>query len=116
MTEPPYLTRDDIIAELRGEGIAPPRLYAEGFPHNNCGGFCIKAGQGHFAHLLRMRRASYLAHEAEEASFGGHTILRDRTGGETKPLSLRTLRERIEAGRQIDLFDIGGCGCFSEVT
>lgn len=74
MIEPPYRTKDSLIAELKTFGIEPPRMYAEGFPHNNCGGFCIKAGQAHFAHLLRMRPASYAEHEAEEASFGGHTI------------------------------------------
>lgn len=115
MIESPWWTRDDLIAELRREGIAPPRMYAEGWPHNNCARFCIKAGVGHFAHLLRRRPDLYAFHEEQEADpiFGGHTILRDRIGGETKPLSLRQLRERIEAGGQIDMFDIGGCGCFS---
>ncbi len=81
----------------------------------NCGGFCIKAGQAHFATLLRERPEVYAVHEAEEADpiFGGHTILRDRIGGDTKPYSLRQLREHIQAAGQIDMFDIGGCGCFS---
>ena len=30
------------------------------------------------------------------------------------PLSLRQLRERIQNGGQVDMFDIGGCGCFVE--
>ena len=32
----------DVIREEWG--IEPPRLYAMGFPHNNCGGQCIKQG------------------------------------------------------------------------
>jgi hypothetical protein len=32
----------DVIREEWG--IEPPRLYAMGFPHNNCGGRCIKQG------------------------------------------------------------------------
>jgi len=41
------------------------------------------------------------------------SILRDRTGGHTKSLSLAAFRERIE--RQPSLFDKddwGSCGCF----
>ncbi len=64
------------------EGIAPPRLYAMGFPHNNCGGFCVKAGQAHFALLLRTMPERYAYHEAKEnelrAELGWRqTILRD---------------------------------------
>jgi hypothetical protein len=119
MCGPPYLTKPDMIAALKREGITPPRLYAMGFAHNNCGGFCIKAGLGHFANLLRTMPDRYAYHEAKEAELRQavgwrNTILRDRIGGETKPLSLKRLREQIEAGGQVDLFDIGGCGCFSE--
>jgi hypothetical protein len=114
LCEVPYLGKQDLFAALRAAGIARPRLYDEGFAHNNCGGFCVKAGHGQFAHLLKMRPALYAEHERAEAEFdnAGRTILRDRVGGDTKPLSLRTLRERIERGWQPDLFDIGGCGCF----
>jgi hypothetical protein len=117
MTEPPYLTKPDMIAWALDEGLQPSRAYAQGFAHDNCGGFCVKAGIGHFAHLLRTRPEVYREHERQEADFGGkRTILRDRSGGTTKPLSLRALRQRIEAGGQVDMFDIGGCGCFSEGT
>jgi hypothetical protein len=41
-------------------------------------------------------------------------MMTDRTGnGVKKPLTMRTLRLRIEAGEQADMFDIGGCGCFA---
>ena len=39
-------------------------------------------------------------------------ILRDRTGGEARPLTLRALRERIESGGEVSLWDVGGCACF----
>jgi hypothetical protein len=39
-------------------------------------------------------------------------ILSDVVDGTKRPLTLTTLRERIEAGQQPDMFDIGGCGCF----
>jgi hypothetical protein len=39
------------------------------------------------------------------------TILKDRRGGETKPLLLRDLRIRIESGEQFPKYAWGGCGC-----
>lgn len=120
MTEPPYLNRTDLFNLLAAAGIELPRLYRLGFRHNNCGGFCVKAGQGHFAHLLRTLPERYAEHEAEEEAFRQFigkdvSILRDRVGGDTKPLTLRELRERIQSAPQtIDLFDWGGCGCFTE--
>src|SRR5690606_35946081 len=66
MTEPPMLTKDDMLDWLRREGIEPPRLYKMGFPHNNCGGFCVKAGQAHFALLWRTMPERYLYHEQRE--------------------------------------------------
>lgn len=116
MSEEPLLEKSQMLELLQREGIKQPYLYDLGFPHNNCGGFCIKAGQAHFAHLLRMLPARYAYHEAEEekmrARVGDYSILRDRTGGTTKTLSLRTLRERIEQRTAtFDTFDWGGCGC-----
>ena len=117
MCEKPCLTKEGMLSWLRREGITPPRLYAMGFPHNNCGGFCVKAGVGHFTHLLKTMPERYAFHEQQEqklrAIVGDHSILRDRRGGETKPLTLKELRERIEANDcgQLDLLEWGGCGC-----
>ena len=118
----PYMMKDDMLLWLKSEGIAPPRLYRLGFSHNNCGGFCCKAGQGHFANLLRTLPERYAYHESKEEEmrqFLGREVsmMTDRAGGDEKrPLTMRALRERIQAGAQIDLFDIGGCGCFSEAA
>lgn len=118
LCEAPYLRKDQMLAALTARGIKPPRLYALGFPHNNCGGACIKAGQAHFAHLLRVLPEVYAEWERNEdalrAQLGDVSILRDRTGGEARPLSLREFRERLS--RQAPLFDQhewGGCGCFA---
>ncbi len=115
MCEAPYLDKRAQLADLRAVGIAPPRLYEMGFPHNNCGGFCIKAGISHFALLLRTMPERYREHEAKEeemrAMLGDVSILRDRRGGVSVNLTLRALRERIEAGGQTELYDWGGCGC-----
>ena len=53
MTEKPLVDKNQMKEMLKAEGINLPRLYTMNFAHNNCGGFCIKAGQGHFANLYR---------------------------------------------------------------
>lgn len=118
MTQPPYLTKAQMLDWLKREGLNPPRLYEMGFPHNNCGGFCIKAGQAHFAHLLKKLPERFAYHEGKEEEMrkivGDYSILRDRTGGTTKTLTLRELRKRIENKQTVDLFEWGGCGCSVE--
>lgn len=120
MCDPPYLTKPDMLAWLKREGIEPPRLYTMGFAHNNCGGFCIKAGLGHFANLLRTMPDRYAYHEAKEEELRQYlgrddiTIVRDWATRPPKNITLRQLRERIESGKQVDAFDQGGCGCFVE--
>jgi len=122
LCEPPYLSRSDLFKWLEREGIECPRLYRLGFAHNNCGGFCCKAGQGHFAHLLRTLPHSYGEHEANEEALRQMlkrdvSILVDRRGpGKRRPLTLRELRLRLEAGGAVDRYDIGGCGCFTEAA
>ncbi len=118
MCEPPYLSKPDMLRWLKAEGIAPPRLYEMGFAHNNCGGFCCKAGQGHMANLLRQMPERYRQHEMAEAAMRAYldrdvSMMTDRSGdGLKKPLTMETLRVRIETGAQVDMFEIGGCGCF----
>jgi hypothetical protein len=112
----PFFYKAEILDLLRAEGIEPPRLYKMGFPHNNCGGFCIKAGQGEFARLFWAMPERYREHEAKEEEMRAYlgkdvSILRDRTGGQTRPLPLIELRRRIETGQSLDMDDGGGCGC-----
>ncbi len=118
MCNAPYVMKDHIFERLKEEGIRPPRLYGMGFPHNNYGGFCIKAGQGQFKLLLEKMPKRFAYHEAKEQeilTFLGRddiSILRDRRGGTSKPMTLRMLRERIEQGcPDVDPLDLGGCGC-----
>lgn len=125
LCSPPYLTKRDMLRLLNAEGIRTPRLYDLGFSHNNCGGFCIKAGFGHFANLLRTMPDRYAFHEQKEQEFRsmmGRTDIsilkrqpfRDGDGKRVgyQPVTLKEFREEIEAGGQADMFDIGGCGCF----
>lgn len=88
---------------LSAAGIELPRLYRQGFAHNNCGAACVKAGKGQWARLLRTNPRLYRHHERREAEIRDHlgkevTILREQRDGVRYGISLRTLRERLEAG------------------
>jgi hypothetical protein len=122
LIDPPLLSKDEMIAAAKARDIEPPRLYKMGFPHNNCGGFCVKQGQAAFLHLLKTMPDRFDYHEQQETAFRERTgkdvaILRDRRGGTTKPLTLKQLRvvhetvDPEEEAKQLDLFDWGGCGC-----
>lgn len=118
LCDPPFRWKRDYYQDLADVGIKLPYLYGLGFGHNNCGGFCIKAGMGHFQMVLERLPDRYRQFEAEEEAlrtFLGKNVavLRDRSGKRTRPLPLREFRERLEAGSiNADPFDLGGCGCF----
>lgn len=121
LCEPPYQDKHQWIAGAREAGLIEPRLYSMGFPHNNCGGGCVRAGQAQWAHLLQVFPFRFHHWEENEermrATLGADVaILRERGGGESKPLTLASLRQRIEARAEanpmLDVDDWGGCGCF----
>lgn len=117
LSEPPYANKEQIMAQLRSVGIEPPRLYAMGFKHNNCGGGCVKAGQAQWAHLFKLMPERYARWEAEEEGIRQYlgkdiSILKDRRNNESKPLTLRAFREGLQASQQYDLMDWGACSCY----
>lgn len=118
-------------------GIKKPRIYEMGFPHNNCGGMCVRAGQGQFARLLDLRPALYARQEQrneyarkaieaktavriangtyrgknEKGSAGG--FIRVTRNGETEYLHMKEFREHVQSGELIPArYEMGGCGCF----
>lgn len=120
-------------------GIRKPRLYDMGFVHNNCGGMCVRAGQGQFALLLDKRPALYMKHEARNeavrreiarrvnerkaagtykgksgnGSSGG--FIRVQRDGEIQYLHMREFRERVQSGElKPARYEMGGCGCFTD--
>lgn len=116
MCDRPYLDRCDVLELVAEHGLEPPRLYALGFPHNNCGGFCVKAGFAAFELLLREMPERYREHELAEEELRAYlgkpiAIMRSRAGETVTPVTMREFRGRVEAGERFDRTDFGGCGC-----
>lgn len=119
LCDPPYQTKYELLRELDAAGIKRPRLYDKGFAHNNCGGFCCKAGKSHFALLLNTMPERYAFHEEQEQRLRGlginGTVLTRVSNGVKTPITLREFRESL----QFDGYDqmsfnddlAAGCGC-----
>lgn len=118
LCEAPYLTRTDMIAELKKNNIELPRLYKMGFAHNNCGGGCVKAGQAQWAALLKEMPDRYKYFEDRQNKMmaeipTARPFLRKTENGELKYLTLTRFKEMVrQEPQQVDAFDWGGCGCF----
>lgn len=123
----PVIWKDQALATLVAAGIEPPLLTRQGFPHANCGGGCVKAGIGQFRRLLTMAPDTYTTWEREEQAMREFlekdvSILRDRRGGTTVPLTLRALRERIEAEDHdtllalLDVDEGDSCNCMGDYS
>ena len=88
----------DLAAEVRGWGIHPPRMYAMGFHHNNCGGRCPRQGQAEWRRLRRyfperfveMMRWENWA-RSQDDSRANRAFLKSRRGGRVSPLPLCSL-------------------------
>ena len=83
LSGPPYLDKSHMLQIIRDDGMEPPKLYESGAMHNNCGGFCIKAGQAQFKWLLDNFPDRYSYHECKEQALRDYlqkdvAILRDR--------------------------------------
>ncbi len=122
LNEPPYVDKCHIAAFLDTIGIAVPQLYTLGFDHNNCSALCVKAGQAHWAMVYFTLPERYAYAEAKEEEVRQHlgkdvSILKDRRGGRTRPMTLRAFRERLEANPDdYDKHEWGGCGCFASTV
>lgn len=100
-------------------GIDIPYLYKIGFPHNNCGGRCVRQGQKEWLRLkatfperFEEVREWEERHRAIGDARKDYAILRDRRGGVLRPLTLTELALRddpLEAAGPAD--DRIGCFC-----
>jgi 3'-phosphoadenosine 5'-phosphosulfate sulfotransferase (PAPS reductase)/FAD synthetase len=100
-----FFIKDKITTWLNTNGIEIPRLYKDGYTHNNCSGGCVRAGKKSWIHLLKSNPEIYRERERVESSFkdGSYTYMKD--------ISLKKLRE--EQGKHCNLFeDEMPCVCF----
>ncbi len=99
--------------------IEPPRLYQFGFPHNNCGGRCIKQGINEWLRLrvvMPDRFAEVRDWEQAQRAKGGpratYAIARDQSASQVKPMTLVEIEQRElpedDAPSQDDMF---ACMC-----
>lgn len=108
-----------LLAPLDAFGLERARLYLLDYLHNNCGGFCCKAGQAHWANRFRVqpKRYAYDAMmERKLITFLGVNVamLTDRRGGDKKPMPLDTFAQRLceEPTSEFEyLPGESGCGC-----
>lgn len=105
---------------LKDAGIARPRLYRKNYIHNNCGGFCIKAGHAHYQNRFYVDPERYAYDQMMERKLGEYigkpvTMLTDRANDNVKkPLSLAAFGDRLRANPQLNFeYEPGssGCGC-----
>ena len=120
LTQPPYVTKENMLAEAEALGLRPPRLYSLGFKHNNCGGGCVRAGQKQFKLLLETMPDRFAEWERQEEKMQDYlgtevTILTKTINGQKLPLSLSKLRQMAqEQPTLIDMTDEGSsCNCTS---
>ncbi|WP_238412378.1 YfjI family protein [Saccharothrix deserti] len=125
LIDPPYYPKDHWLDQARKAGIEPPVMYAQGYPHANCGGACVKGGQAQWARLLRTDPDRYADNEREEQAFRDAlgkdvAVLRTRKGGTTRPLPLTVLRTQVQGTNALqpgfDQDDWGGCGCMTDIA
>lgn len=104
---------------LAKSGLVRPRLYRKRYVHNNCGGFCIKAGHGHYLNRLGADPDRYAYDETMERKISEWvgqpvTMLTDRRGGDKVMMSLGELRASVSAGMFEEVDNEpgdSGCGC-----
>ena len=123
----PYIYRSTLVEDGRiinkdyseQFGIKRPRLYNWKLGHNNCGGFCIKAGLGHYKALFEASPERYAEFEAKEAdvyeTIGAvYPFLKKTEDKVLRRLTLKQYREEYLEPNLVSLKDsqeYGGCGC-----
>lgn len=103
----PYEFRDYSVVSRDDWGIEPPRMYVMGYSHANCGGRCVKQGQGDWLRTLINFPERYAEAENWENTMRNHPVRKDYAimkevkGGVAYPLTLSQLRRRYEADKEI---------------
>jgi hypothetical protein len=102
---------------LKEYNIEEPFLYTIGLTHNNCGGFCVKAGLGHYRNLYERDKEAYLEFEKKEEEVypfckSKFPFLVKSVGGAKRRLTLREYRlEFLEPNKVDDEMLTTNTGC-----
>jgi 3'-phosphoadenosine 5'-phosphosulfate sulfotransferase (PAPS reductase)/FAD synthetase len=120
LIEPETMFKGTPEEECNLRGIEIPRLYKLGFPHNNCGGTCVRGGIKAWVNAYKVFPERVLAWanlEDEISEMHGKpcAILRDRGNYSSRPLPLRELiaKNQVEP-KLFDDADLDeGCSCFT---
>tara|TARA_R100001594_G_C4053581_1_gene265443 strand:+ start:5396 stop:6181 length:786 start_codon:yes stop_codon:yes gene_type:complete len=104
-------------------GIKSPRLYSYGFPHNNCGGRCVRQGMAEWKRLKQSFPERFnevkdweLEQQTKSKTREGKAILTKQKDGNKTPITLHQLEKEWDAVGQQDMFkeyqgDNTGCFC-----
>lgn len=114
----PVLGECEIHEELRRIGIEPPRVYQDGFVHNNClgAGGCILSGLAQYAAVRRLKPEAFRYAKQRSQAFyekTGFSVLRDQRNGEVKPYTLEELDQEAQQGRDFGNAWQSNCTCMS---
>jgi len=120
LDEPPVAFKERIMQQLIDQGVKVPRLYDLGFKHNNCGGFCVKAGLGQIAHFYKMKPGEFTEYERKEQEFRDTinpnvSIFSKVVNGKKQPFTMKQLRESIDAGDKFKFEPSMACSCLNPV-
>lgn len=122
LLDTPEMFAHDCREYITSIGLKLPRLYAYGFDHNNCGGFCFKAGMASLYRLWQQLPERYDWHMEQEAALRakynleGRGFIKRRRYGMVEYISLTEFKEAILTG-DIDMKDTGTpCDCFGVDT
>lgn len=111
LEEPPLVTSEEIGRAWEKRGIKPPRMYEQGFPHNNCGGMCFKAGLGQAYDAWKLVPHRYEYNERQQeiflATVSKHGKFLKRGGVH---ISLKEAREMFEKGYKPRTSQYRTCG------
>ena len=113
------LTYDEKIKFVESKNIKVPFLYTIGMSHNNCGGFCVKAGLAQFEKLYRLLPDRYEWHVQRERELRKNVprakpFLKKMIKGKVYYLWLEDYREMLRQGEKLnseEKYDFGGCAC-----
>ena len=93
-------------------GITPPRLYSYGFPHNNCGGRCVRQGVSEWKRLketfperFKEVRDWELEQQKKSKTREGKSIVRRTVNGDKEPVTLATLEKEWNDTSQTNMFN-----------